>query len=97
MENQQRPQAPVLSVKKVALKEPAQEMMTIEDNSDLRAAMNFAKNAARKVLHVYIITRDAPKSGDITSTEKFPLKHDESFRDAVRELNKNSNQSRDVI
>lgn len=37
--------------------------MQIEDNSDLRAAVTFAHNALKRVLHVFIITHDAPKPG----------------------------------
>jgi hypothetical protein len=83
----------VFFVKKVALKDSANEMMAIEDNSDLRAALNFAQNAIIKVLHVYIVTQDAPKGGDKTTLSQVPLQ-DDSFCDAVKELTKN-NQSRD--
>ena len=43
IENQSRPQMPILSVKNKAVdqSENGLQMMTIEDNSDLRAAMNF--------------------------------------------------------
>ena len=43
MENKSRPQIPMLSVKNMAVsKNDQQEMMQIEDNSDLQAAVNFA-------------------------------------------------------
>ena len=63
--------------------------MTLEDNSDLRAAMNFAHNAVRKVLHVYIITQDAPRQSDKT-TQSTGMVREESFHEAVKELNKNN-------
>jgi len=41
--------------------ESGYQMMTIEDNSDLRAVMKFTHNALNRILHVFVITHDAPK------------------------------------
>lgn len=97
MENAKRPQKPVLSVKSVQLKQKNSglDMMTIEDNSDLRAAMNFAHNALKRVMHVFIITQDAPKqvSSNITDeddrTKHGHVNQDDSFSLALKEINRN--------
>lgn len=55
---------PILSIKhsQASKSETGFQMMTIEDNSDLRAVMNFTQNALNRVLHVFVITHDAPNS-----------------------------------
>jgi len=55
---------PILSIKhsQASKSEAGFQMMTIEDNSDLRAVMNFTQNALNRVLHVFVITHDAPNS-----------------------------------
>jgi hypothetical protein len=71
-------------------------MMTIEDNSDLRAAMNFTQNALNRVLHVFVITHDAPKqkpqpnAGDGTERGQ---KSNESFAQALKQISRNRRQS----
>jgi len=97
MENAKRPQRPVLSVKSVQLnqKNEGLDMMTIEDNSDLRAAMNFAHNALKRVMHVFIITQDAPRQllSNITDeddgTKLGHVNQDDSFSLALKEINRN--------
>jgi hypothetical protein len=55
---------PILSIKnsQASKSEAGFQMMTIEDNNDLRAVMNFTQNALNRVLHVFVITHDAPNS-----------------------------------
>ena len=75
-------------------------MMTIEDNSDLRAAMNYAHNALKRVMHVFIITQDAPKqkssNGHTEEEDGTKIGHyinDDSFSLALKEINKNQDKS----